>query len=64
MVRPVLAAIAVAALCGLAACEHQGPAERAGSKLDKGTQSIGDAIDPPKGPAQSVGRSVDRALGQ
>ncbi len=62
--RPTLAALAVTALIGLAACEHQGPAERAGSKLDKAGQSIGDTIDPPKGPAQSVGRSIDRTLGQ
>ena len=64
MVRPLLAAVSVAALLGLAACHREGPAERAGSSLDRAGQKIGDAIDPPKGPAQSTGRSIDRALGQ
>jgi hypothetical protein len=64
MFRTGVAALTVAVLLGLAACEHQGPAERAGANLDKAGQSIGDAINPPKGPAQSAGRSIDRALGQ
>jgi hypothetical protein len=65
MQRPILAAIALVPLVlGMAACNRQGPAERAGTKLDQAGQSIGDAMSPPKGPAQSTGRSIDRALGQ
>jgi hypothetical protein len=65
MKRPILAAIALVPLVlGMAACQRQGPAERAGAKLDQTGRDISDALNPPKGPAQNVGRSVDRALGQ
>ena len=50
-------------LASLAACHQQGPAERAGSSLDRAGQKVQDTLDPPKGPAESAGRSVDRALG-
>ena len=49
-------------LATAAACS-EGPAERAGTKLDNAGRSISDAVNPPKGPAQSLGRSVDRTLG-
>jgi predicted small lipoprotein YifL len=48
---------------GLTACHEEGPAERAGKNLDNAGQSVSDALNPPQGPAQSVGRKVDRALG-
>ena len=47
---------------GLAACQQEGPAARAGRNLDKAGQSVRDAVDPPKGPAERLGRSVDRAV--
>jgi hypothetical protein len=50
-------------LAALAACHQEGPAEKAGSSLDKAGQKVQDTLDPPKGPAQSAGRSIDRALG-
>jgi hypothetical protein len=50
-------------LASLAACHQQGPAERAGSSLDRAGQKVQDTLDPPKGPAESAGRKVDRALG-
>jgi len=65
MKRPILVAIAlVPFVLGTAACQHQGPAERAGTKLDQAGRDVGDSLNSPKGPAQSTGRSIDRALGQ
>jgi hypothetical protein len=58
----ILAAIVLSAL-GLAACHQEGPAERAGEKLDTLGQKASDALNPPQGPAQSVGRTIDRTLG-
>ncbi|RAI58463.1 hypothetical protein [Roseicella frigidaeris] len=49
-------------MLGLAACQREGPAERAGRNLDKAGQSVRDAVDPPKGPVERLGRSVDRAV--
>jgi predicted small lipoprotein YifL len=50
-------------LASLAACHQEGPAEKAGSSLDKVGQKVQDTLDPPAGPAQAAGRKVDRALG-
>jgi len=49
-------------LLGLAACQQEGPAERAGRSLDKVGQSVRDTVDPPRGPVERLGRSVDRAV--
>jgi predicted small lipoprotein YifL len=49
-------------LFGLAACQQEGPAERAGRSLDKAGQSVRDTVDPPRGPVERLGRSVDRAV--
>jgi len=46
----------------LAACQPEGPAEKAGKSLDNAGQSISDTLNPPQGPAQSAGRKIDRAL--
>jgi hypothetical protein len=46
----------------LAACERQGPAERAGRSLDRAGENVRDAVDPPRGPVERMGRSVDRTL--
>lgn len=46
-----------------AGCQQQGPAERAGTKIDNAAQNASDALNPPQGPAQSVGRKIDRAVG-
>ncbi|MCG5242825.1 hypothetical protein [Azospirillum doebereinerae] len=48
-------------LIAVAACDREGPAERAGKSLDNAGQSVKDAIDPP-GPAEKAGRAVDRAV--
>ncbi|TDG29587.1 hypothetical protein [Paracraurococcus ruber] len=49
-------------LLGLAACQQEGPAERAGRSLDRAGQSVRDTVDPPRGPVERLGRSVDRAV--
>jgi hypothetical protein len=48
---------------GLAACQPEGPAERAGRKVDNAGNSITDTLSPPRGPVESAGRKIDRTLG-
>ncbi len=47
---------------GFAACQQEGPAERAGRNIDRAGQNLRDAVDPPRGPAERAGRAVDRTL--
>lgn len=47
-----------------AGCHQEGPAERAGSSIDNAAQKASDTLNPPQGPAQSVGRTIDRTLGR
>ena len=61
--RALPALLATILLLGLAACHTEGPAERAGDKLDNAGTRISDTLNPPKGPAASVGRAIDRATG-
>ena len=63
MRRLLTLAVAAWLALGLAACHQEGPAERAGEKLDTLGQKASDAVNPPQGPAQSVGRTIDRTLG-
>jgi hypothetical protein len=63
MQRSLILAAAVWLALGLAACHQEGPAERAGKNLDTLGQKASDALNPPQGPAQSVGREIDRTLG-
>ena len=42
-------------------CHHEGPAERAGKKIDKAVDDAKDAVDP-DGPAEDAGEKVDRAV--
>ncbi|WP_052389586.1 hypothetical protein [Belnapia moabensis] len=46
----------------LAACDREGPAERAGRSLDRAGERVRDTVDPPRGPVERLGRSVDRAV--
>jgi hypothetical protein len=62
VMRKLLPIVALLTL-GLASCHQEGPAERAGRSLDNAGQRVGDALNPPKGPAQSTGRQIDRTLG-
>jgi hypothetical protein len=50
-------------LVGLTACHQEGPAEWAGSSLDRAGEKIQDTLSPPRGPAEKAGRSIDRTLG-
>ena len=43
-------------------CEPQGPAGKAGDKLDQAGKNIKDAVDP-RGPMEKVGDKVDNATG-
>jgi hypothetical protein len=45
----------------LVGCEREGPAERAGEKLDRKLDKLEDKIDP-KGPAEKTGEKIDKAL--
>jgi hypothetical protein len=45
----------------LAACHDEGPAQKAGSKIDNAAQSVSDAISPP-GPIEKAGRAIDKAV--
>lgn len=55
MNRRLGAALLAAALAGglLAACDNDGPAERAGEKIDDAARSVGDAV-------QDAGREIRR----
>jgi hypothetical protein len=58
-----LTALLIGAVVPLAGCESQGPAESAGKKIDQGIQKAKDTVNPP-GPAEKVGRALDKAAGQ
>jgi hypothetical protein len=62
--RVSLLITAALTILGLAACHQEGPAERAGKRLDNVGQSVSDTLNPPQGPVESAGRKVDRALGK
>ncbi len=60
--NPLVLALLISVALPLAACdEKKGPAEKAGSSIDKAAHDAKDAIDPP-GPAQKAGRAVDSAV--
>jgi predicted small lipoprotein YifL len=59
----VIAVAAFAALLSVAGCKKEGPAEKAGQQVDKLGDKVQDTVDPPKGPLQAAGRSIDRATG-
>lgn len=54
------ACAAIALVLPLVACDD-GPAERAGERVDRAVEGARDAIDPPRGPAERLGREIDRA---
>jgi hypothetical protein len=59
----MLIAACALSLVGLTACHQEGPGERAGRNLDNAGNSVRDTLDPPRGPVESAGRKMDRALG-
>lgn len=54
------AALGLLTLLGLAACDNSH--ETLGQKLDNAGTQARDAVDPPRGPAEKAGRSIDRTL--
>lgn len=59
MGRAALAALLLA--LPLAACDD-GPAERAGERVDRTLERARDTVDPPRGPVERAGRAIDRAV--
>jgi predicted small secreted protein len=45
----------------LIACDD-GPAERAGERIDRAAENLRDTVDPPRGPVERAGRAIDRAV--
>jgi hypothetical protein len=65
MRRTAIAILGLSVLVPLAACQdNRGPAEKAGASIDKAGQNVRDAVDPPRGPGEDLGRKIDRATGQ
>jgi hypothetical protein len=59
-----LTALLLAILAPLTGCgETEGPAQKAGEKIDSAIQKAKDAITQP-GPAEKAGRALDKATGQ
>ena len=56
-----LNALVFGVFVGLAGCESEGPAEKAGKSIDNGIKNARDAVTPP-GPAEQAGRNLDKAL--
>lgn len=48
-------------LLPLVGCQEEGPAERAGERVDKAARDVRDTINPPSGPAEAAGRKIDDA---
>jgi len=57
----VLAAVLAVGTTYCTGCREDGPAERAGEKVDDAVEKMKDAVDP-KGPAERAGEKIDRAL--
>ena len=47
-------------LLPLVGCQ-EGPAERAGEKVDKAARDVRDTVNPPSGPVEAAGRKIDDA---
>jgi hypothetical protein len=60
--KTLLTSLAIILLTlGLSACEPEGPAERAGEKVDAAAERAKEAVDP-KGPAERAGEKADEAM--
>jgi len=44
-----------------AACEREGPAERAGKQIDKAAEELKSGATPPAGPLEEAGKKIDDA---
>ncbi|MGE0826806.1 MAG: hypothetical protein AB7G75_34645 [Candidatus Binatia bacterium] len=45
-----------------AACEQEGPAERAGKQIDEAAENLSDAATQSQGPMEKAGEAVDKAV--
>jgi hypothetical protein len=45
----------------VAACEREGPAERAGKKIDKAAEELSKPLKKPEGPLEAAGKKLDEA---
>jgi hypothetical protein len=45
----------------LSSCEREGPAERAGDKIDESVDKLKEKVDP-SGPAEKAGKKLDNAV--
>jgi hypothetical protein len=43
---------------------NEGPAERAGERVDEAARDLRDTVDPPSGPVEAAGRKIDDATGR
>jgi hypothetical protein len=57
-----VAALGFVALLASACTSKEGPAQKAGEKLDDAADKVSDTINP-KGPVEKAGRAIDRATG-
>jgi hypothetical protein len=52
--------LALGGLLPLIGCQ-EGPAERAGERVDKAVREVRDTVNPPRGPVEAAGRKIDDA---
>jgi hypothetical protein len=45
MVKKLLLLLILALMCGTAACEEEGPAERTGEEIDEAVEETGEAVE-------------------
>lgn len=56
-----VSSVLVGGLIFLGGCETEGPAEKAGEKIDQDVQKAQDALDP-RGPAEKLGDKIDQGV--
>lgn len=59
--RPFVHAVLVTALCCVVLTGCKKKPETLGQKIDHLGDKVQDTVDPPKGPAEKIGRDIDRA---
>ncbi|MBB2166904.1 hypothetical protein HLH36_00785 [Gluconacetobacter aggeris] len=59
--RPFVRAALAATLCCVALTACKKKPETLGQKIDNLGNRVQDTVDPPKGPAERLGREIDRA---
>jgi formylmethanofuran:tetrahydromethanopterin formyltransferase len=57
-----IAPLLAGALFFMTGCQ-EGPAERAGERVDNAAREVRDTVNPPQGPVEAAGRKIDDATG-